>query len=204
MKTFRLIAATFVFAAVFAVSAFAQAPAAQPAAGRIGLIRTSDFGGDDKGVGGITKMKNAIKSLSDEFKPVDDKLKTMRTKYQTSVQEFEKMRNAGPNVPVGGNLEAKAEEIKNLETQIKREEEDGKGKYERRYQQVMGPVYDDLRKAMNDFAKQKGYSVILDGAILEQSNLLWGYDDKYDITKEFIAFYNQRPAGAATATTAKP
>ncbi len=29
-----------------------------------------------------------------------------------------------------------------------------------------------------------------------------GFDEKYDITKEFITFYNTRPA--ATASTAKP
>ena len=57
-------------------------------------------------------------------------------------------------------------------------------------------------KAMQDFTKQKGYSLILDGAKLEEAGILIGFDDKYDITKEFITFYNSRPA--TTATTAKP
>jgi hypothetical protein len=48
MRTFRLIAVSFIFAAIFAVSAFAQAPAAD---GKVGLINSLAF--DDKE--GITK-----------------------------------------------------------------------------------------------------------------------------------------------------
>lgn len=207
MKTFRLGAVSFIFAAIFAVSAFAQT---QPAAGKIGLVNTYEFGGDEKGAGGITKVKNAMKSVDDEFKLVNDKLKTMGTKYQTLAQEIETLRKnaSNPAVPVGPdvrkNLENKAEELQALETQIKREQEDAKAKYERRYQQVMGPVLDDVRKAMNEFAKKNGYAVIFDGAKLEQADVLWGFDEKYNVTPEFITYYNARPAGAATATATKP
>ena len=90
-----------------------------------------------------------------------------------------------------------------LEIQVKRKQEDGKAKYERRYQQVVGPVFSDIVKALNDFARQKGYAVILDGAKLEESGLLMGFDDKYDVTKDFIVFYNARPAGTATTATPK-
>ena len=68
---------------------------------------------------------------------------------------------------------------------------------------MVGPVFNDIIKAMNDYAKQKGYSVIFDGAKLEESGVLIGFDDKYDVTKDFIVFYNQRPAGTATTTVPK-
>jgi hypothetical protein len=39
---------------------------------------------------------------------------------------------------------------------------------------------------------------------LEQAGLLLGIgDDKIDVTKDFIAFYNARPAGTAAAATPK-
>jgi hypothetical protein len=50
-------------------------------------------------------------------------------------------------------LEAKVTEFQDLETNIKRKQEDAKAKYERRYAQVVGPIYTDIIKAMNDFAK---------------------------------------------------
>ena len=43
----------------------------------------------------------------------------------------------------------------------------------------------------------------MDGGKLEEAGILMGFDDKYDVTKEFIAFYNARPAGTATTTTPK-
>ena len=88
------------------------------------------------------------------------------------------------------------------EVTIERKQEDGKTKYERRYAQVVAPVFNDIIKGLNEFAKAKGYAVILDGAKLEQEGILMGFDDKYDVTKEFIAFYNARPAGTATNTAA--
>jgi hypothetical protein len=67
----------------------------------------------------------------------------------------------------------------------------------------MSPVMNDIFKALNEYAKQKGYAVILDGAKLEQADILLGFDDRYDVTKDFIVFYNARPAGTATNVTPK-
>ena len=202
MKRFNLIAASFIFTAVFAMSAFAQASGAPQAAGngRIGLVNTSAFL-DDKPGAGITKFKNAVNSVEAEFKTVNDELQKMGQDYQTRVDAFNKKKGA-TGVP-GGDLTADATAISDLETNIKRKQEDAKAKYERRYAQVVGPIYTDIIKAMNDFAKAKGYAVLLDGGRLEDAQILLGFDDKYDVTTEFIPFYNSRP-GAATATTAAP
>ncbi len=201
MKRFSLIAACFIFTAVFSISAFGQVPAAT-ATGKIGLVNVNAFG-DDKA--GITKFRNALNSLEPEFKVINDELKTMQTRYTTLAEEIRVAnapKPAGVPASAPANLAAKIEEAQNLEINIKRKQEDGKAKYERRYQQVVGPVFGDIIKALNDYAKQKGYAVILDGAKLEESGILMGFDDKYDVTKDFVVFYNARPAG--TATVAKP
>ncbi len=197
MKRVSLVAVALMFAAIFAGSAAAQTATD----GKVGLINTYAFG-DEKA--GITKFKNAMNALETEFKPVNDKLKQLATRYQTLGTEIENMRKpAAPGVPAktdASTLQAKAEELQTLETQIKREQEDAKQKYERRYQQVVGPVYNDILKAMNEYAKSKGFSMILDGAKLEEANILLGFNDKFDVTTDFITFFNARPAGTATAT----
>ena len=177
MKRFNLIAASFIFTAVFAMSAFAQASGAPQAAGsgKIGLVNTSAFL-DDKPGAGITKFKNAVSSVDNEFKTVNDELKTMGARYQALGDEIQKLRGANSSVPVSG-LEAKVTEFQDLETNIKRKQEDAKAKYERRYAQVVGPIYTDIIKAMNDFAKSKGYAVLLDGGRLEDAQILLGFDD---------------------------
>lgn len=203
MKRFSLFAASFIFAAIFAASAFGQAnPAAANTAGpgKIGLINLSEFA-DEKG--GIAKFKTAINAFNAEFKPAVDELNGMETRRQTLAKEINTLQqqaSAPSAVPVKPEVvNAKIEEYKTLELNMKRKQEDLKMKQEGRYGAVVGPVYGDILKALNDFAKQKGYAVILDGAKLEQADILLGFDEKYNVTKEFITFYNARPAGTASA-----
>lgn len=201
MKRFSIIAASFIFTAFFATAAFAQA---QPAAGSIGLVNTYAFSDDKEG---IVKFRNALKAVDAEFAGVNNELKTMGTRYTnlgTEIQAAQK-QPANSAVPVAGGsagLQAKIDEFQTLETNIKRKQEDAKAQYEKRYAAIVGPIYADIVKAMNDFAKAKGYSVILDGAKLEEAGILMGFNEKYDVTKEFVVFYNARPAG--TASTVKP
>jgi len=56
---------------------------------------------------------------------------------------------------------------------------------------------------LNEFAKQKGYALILNLASQASAEMILALDEtKVDVTKEFITFFNSRPAG--TATTAAP
>ncbi len=202
MKRFNILAACFAVSLAFAATAMGQAPAAG-LTGKIGLVNVSAFA-DDKA--GITKFRNALASLEPEFKPLNDELTTLRTRYQTlatQIQEANKPKPAGVPAAPPADLNSKVEEAQNLEIQIKRKQEDGKTKYEKRYAAVVGPIYSDIIKGLNEFAKQKGYAVILDGGKLEEAGILMGFDDKYDVTKEFIAYYNTRPAGTAAAVPSK-
>lgn len=206
MKRISLAAACLTFAAIFAGSAMAQPGGAAPAGtGKIGIIVVEEFAAEK---GGITKYKTALTALDNEFKPINDKLRTAATRYQTLGQEIEKLRQPpAAGVPAASNqtqLQTKVDEFQNLEKQIKRDQEDAKAQYERRSATVVGPIYSDIMKALNEYAKAKGYAVIFDGVKLDQAQILLGFDEKYNITQDFIAFYNQRPAGAATATKTTP
>jgi len=187
-------------AAFFAVSALTQGVAAQTApTGKIGLIDTGAFF-DDKPGAGIPKLKTAVNSVNAEFKSVNDELTTLGNQYQAKLDEYNKLK--GATVPANENdLVAKATAIQDMETTIKRKQEDAKAKYDRRMSQVVDPINQDIVKALNDYAKQKGYAVILDGAKLEQSGVLLGFDEKYDVTKDFITYYNGRSTAAVTGLT---
>lgn len=201
MKRFSFIAASFIFAAVFAVSAFGQA-SAQPGA-RIVVINTSAFDAKD----GITKYANAMGTLEKEFAPVQTELTGLGTRLQTLGAEIQNLqKNAGNTaIPINtSSLQTKADEYQTLELTIKRKQEDGKRKFELRQQQVMSPILMDIGKAMDEFAKQKGIALILDATKLDGAGIILAVDAaKVDVTREFITFYNARPAGAATAATPK-
>ncbi len=199
MKTFRSIAVGFVFAALFAVSAFAQAPATST---KIGIINTAAF--DDKA--GITKYVNAANALEVQFKPVDAELRTMAAKIealQKEIQTIQAQAQANPTVPIKPEtVNAKVADYDKMTREFKFKQEAAKADYERQEAISLGPIRQDIGKAMQDFAKQKGYALILDAANLEKTGLLLAFDEKYNVTTEFITFYNARPAG--TASTAIP
>jgi len=197
MRKFNLAALGLLFAAVFAVSAFAQAPAA---AGKVGLVDTGAFF-DDKPGAGIPKLKNAVNSVNAEFKKVNDDLTALSTQYQQKVDEYNKLKNSA--VPAA-DMDTKAIAIQDLETKIKRDQEDAKRRYDIRMGQVVDPINSDIVKAMTEYAKSKGFAIILDGAKLEQAGVLLGFDDKYDVTKDFITYYNGRSPGTTATTNPAP
>jgi Skp family chaperone for outer membrane proteins len=203
MKTLRLFIAGTFFAAMLAFSAFGQA-----AATKIGVIDTRAFDSDKPGTG-ITKYVNGMNTLESEFKVVQNDIQAMATKYQTLGEEIKKLQAqaSDPNnkVPLDPKAaQAKVDEYSRMERDIKFKQEDAKARYQSRYSVVMGPIMQDIGKAMQDFAKQKGFALILDGAKLDESGLVLGIgDDKINATTDFITFYNARPAGSATTVAPK-
>lgn len=200
MKTFRLYVAVLFVTGLFAVSAFAQAvPTA--ASGKIAIINTQAF---DDAKAGITKYTNAMNTLDRDFAADNTALQTMGTKYQALQEEIRKLQAQPASVPIPQTtVQAKIDEYGKLEREIKFKQEDAKARFESRRAAVLGPVLQDIGKAMQDFAKQKGYVMILDASKMAQSGLLLAVgDDKADVTKDFITFYNARPA--TTATTVVP
>lgn len=201
MKKIALLAVAFVFTAVFAMSATAQA-GAQPGAGKIGWIITGAFGDDKEG---IKTYVAAEKTLDAEMKPMATELQNLRTRINTIQDELTKM-GSNPAVPVNPQAAAaKQEEGQRLSTEFKRKQEDAQAKFAKRRDEVLGPIQTAIFKALDDYAKQKGYSVILDVSAMIEENRpspILVLDQTANITKDFITYYNARPA--TTATTAAP
>ena len=201
MRRFSFIAVAFVFAAIFAVSAFGQTPAQVPF--KMAVIDSEAFAAP---TGGITRYVSALKALDDEFMPLETEIKGMVAKYNSLGAEIKKLQDqvAAGTVPIDQKTaNAKVEEYQNLELAIKRKQEDGKARASRREPAVMGPIRQEIGRALQDYAKQKGYALILDAAKLDGAGLILAFDEtKIDATKDFITFFNSRPA--TTATTATP
>lgn len=196
MKTFRLIAVSVVFAAIFAVSALAQTTA-----GKIGLINTQAF---DDTKAGITKYVAALNSLDTEFKPTFAELQTLATKIQALEKELKdlqaKAQDPNNKIPIDPKMvNSKAEEYDKLVREFKFKEEDAKARYQRREAAVMGPIRLDIGNAIQEYTKKNGFVLIFDPS-KDQTGMLLGLDETADVTKQFITFYNARPATTATVT----
>jgi len=200
MKKISLLIVSFVFAAVMAASAFAQV--AQPGAGKIGWLDTGAFA-DEKA--GVTKYIGAIKSVEAEMKPRVTDLQTLQTRLKTISDDLAKMQAAcqNPAIPCDTKAAAaKQDEGQRLQREFEFKKKEFDAAYDKRSGEILGPISADIMKAVQEYAKQKGYLAVLDIAMLDQAHVILALDPTADITTEFIAYYNTRPAG--TATTAVP
>lgn len=197
MKTFRSIAAILMCAAIFTVSAFAQA--AQP---KIGVVNTSAFDAEK----GITKYVSAMNTLEAQMKPELTVLQTMSNKIQGLKAELEKLQDqlADPKLPpavdktkLQTTAQTKYEEYQKLGLEFEYKQKDYKANLERKEATIMSPVRNDIGKALQEYGKKNGYMMILDAAKLEQNGLILAFDEKFDVTSDFITFFNARPATTA-------
>ncbi|HMS10468.1 MAG TPA: OmpH family outer membrane protein [Pyrinomonadaceae bacterium] len=188
MKHVTVLTLTMFFAFAFAASALAQAPAG----GKIAVIDTLVFR-DEKA--GITKYVNALKSVNAEFAPVQAELQALGTRIQNLDKEMTAMREAQQKgMPVDARaFETKRDEYDRLLRDLKFKEEDAKARYERRISIMSEPLNQAIGTALNEYGKQKGYAIILDVSRDTAGLIVAIPDEKIDITKDFITFYNAKP-----------
>lgn len=210
MKNFRILAAALMLAAILAVSASAQtrpatgtparpatttpAPAASNAPvpdTKIAFINTEAFG-DEKA--GITRYVAAMKALEREFQPRQTELNTMQTRIRTIADEISKTQSvADPKT-----IQAKQDEGERLQRDLKYKKEQADADFAKRYQEVVGPISQDIGKALDAFATQRGITMIMDISKLIPAILT--VNPATDVTAAFISEYNGRNPATASGT----
>jgi Skp family chaperone for outer membrane proteins len=194
MKRLSLTAASFIFVAVFAVSAFAQTPAT-----KIGWLDTGAFADEKEGV---AKYLTALKALDAEMKPRALELQTIQTKLNQITDDLKKM-TSNPAIPVDQKAAAaKQEEGQTLQRQGEFKKKEYDAALEKRSSEILGPVSNDISVSIREYAKAKGYMAIFDIAALANANAILALDPSANITKDFITYYNAKTP--STATTAVP
>jgi outer membrane protein len=199
MKRISLLAASFVLSVIAAGSAFSQAPA--QTGGKIGWLDTGAFA--DEKAGGITKYINALKALELEMKPRVTELQGIQTKMKTISDDLTKMQS-NPAIPIDQKaFAAKQEEGQRLQREGEFKKKEYDASLESRSQALLGPIQNDISKAIQEYAKARGYTVILDIDKLGQAGIILALDGTADVTKDFVTFYNARPGSTATTATPK-
>ena len=202
-------------AAIAAIPAFAQqrgaAPAQQPAAApaqsggpvpasKIAFVNTQAFGDEKVGIG---RYVAAMKNLEREFQPRVAELQALQNKIKGIVEEINKL-NAGSsaNVVPQKAIDDKRDEGERLQRELEYKKKEYDAALAKRYEDVVGPISNDIGSALTNFAKARGITLVLDlskPAMLE--TILFG-DPALDITTAFITYYNSK--NKTTASTAAP
>jgi Skp family chaperone for outer membrane proteins len=213
MKRISLLALGLVFAAALAATASAQpggaAAAAALAPGKVVWLDSGAFGEDKEG---IQKYIQAQKSLEAEVKPKADELKGIQTQLQTLSTDIENLQKQANNpaanqTALAKQIQDKSDQGQALQRQLEFKQKDAQAYYQKRAGEVLGPIQQQIAGSLKEYAKSKGFTVILDIAAMvgDQQNpsAILYLDPSADVTRDFITFFN-KTGGAATATTTKP
>ena len=201
MKIFRAIAAVAFLAVISAGSVLAQPRTSSPASPaptqtgsipetKIALVNTDEFA-DEKT--GITRLVSAMKRVDGEFQP-------RRTELQTLQQQIEKatadLTKAAP-LQDAKVTQQQSDKIEGMKTEFKRKGEDAQAAYQKKLQDVLGPVYDEIGKALDVYAKAHGITLVLDVTKIQG---ILSASESLDITRPFITEFNSKnPATASLA-----
>lgn len=214
MKVIRATAAVAFFVALTVASVSAQTrpaagtgtqprPAATPGAtapstvsvpdSKVALIDSSAFADEKQG---IAKFVSALKRVNAEFQPRQTELQNLQQQIEKAKSDLQK---AAP-VQDAKVTQQQQDRIAVMETDFKRKGEDAQAAFNKRLEEVLGPIYEDIGKALDGFAKARGITLILDVTKVQG---IVSASDAMDITRAFIAEFNSKNPATASLTPAK-
>ena len=152
---------------------------------KIALVDTTVFE-DEKA--GIVRYVRAVKGVQSEFAQSSDGLVSLQTRIKAIADELTKL--SGQPVVSPQTLKAKQDEGERLQRELKYKKEQADADYEKRLNEVVGPISTDIGKALDQYAAQHGLTMILDISKLLPAVLT--VNPAMDITEAFIADYNSK------------
>ncbi len=204
MKILRTIIAGAFGVALGAASVYPQQQPARPTTtpapvttggsipeSKIALVNSDAFA-DEKT--GIVKLVAAMKKVDNEFAP-------RRTELQSLQQQIEKLtadlQKAAP-VQDAKVTQQQTDKIEQIKRDLQRKTEDAQSAYQKRFEEVLGPLQDEIGKALDSFAKARGITLILD---VTKFQGIVSASDSLDITRAFITEFNSKFPATASLTT---
>ena len=195
----------FVLPALFVVSALAQtgnaaAPANQTGAPKIGIINIQEaILATNEGQRDFSALQKKFEPKQTELNALNKEIEGLKSQLQTQGDKL--------------NEEARNSLMKNIDTKTKslqRQAEDAQGDFQNQQGEIANRIGGKIMDVIDKYAKQNGYTVILD-ASNQQSPILWAGANTV-ITKDIVDAYNAQsgvaapaaPAGASAAPPSAP
>jgi len=152
---------------------------------KIAVIDTSVFSDE---TAGIFRVIDATLTLRNEFRAREQELQTIQVRLNTLVEDIRKLRQASPVDQKA--IQAKQEEGLRLQQDFDAKKQRYQEDYERRSNQVMGPVSQQIGKALDEFAAQHGITMTLD--VSKMMPAILTALPTMEVTAAFIADFNRK------------
>lgn len=207
MNRTTLTVASALLAFVAAAQAFAQGTATPPRpqapatstavnvpVSKMGVLYSEAFQ-DPKT--GIARFAVTLNKLNGEFQKVQDELTQTAQRLTLLQDEINKLKQAGGATPA--QIQAKIDTLDQQKRDYQRKGEDAKALYQKRYQELFLPLQEEVNRALDEYAKARGITLIIDAS---QVPILY-VAESLDVTKAFISDFNLKNPATAQATPPK-
>lgn len=109
----------------------------------------------------MPEKAKAEKDLEAFAIPFNDELKKMATELETKMVEFESTQEGMTKLV----RQTKVTEIQDMQTRIQQFQENAQAEISGKEQEVLGPIVEKARKAIDEVANDKGYTYVFDASL---------------------------------------
>lgn len=109
----------------------------------------------------MPEKAKAEKDLETFASPFNEELQKMATELETKMVEFESTQEGMTKLV----RQTKVTEIQDMQTRIQQFQENAQQEIATKEQEVLGPIVEKARKAIDDVAVDKGYSYVFDSSL---------------------------------------
>ncbi len=179
----RTLAIALTLASGLSLSAFAQTsarPAAAPATSKIAVIAFQ------AAVAQTNEFQRNYADLEKKFTPKRDELKALNDQIEADTKQLQ----TSSTTLSESERASKAASLDAKKKQLQRDAEDAQTDFQQQMQDIFKGVAAKVYETMSTYAKQQGYSVVLDAS--QQENPVLYAVDSVNITKQVLEAYNQK------------
>ena len=160
-----------------------------PTHGKIAFVNSAEL--QEK----LVDYKAKIDELNRQFEP---RIKEVQTLNERAVA-LENTLKAQGGALTPATIAERTEQLEGMKRELTRKQEDLQADGDRARNQQMAPLKDKLQKFLQNFTNSHGITILIDLSNAVESNTLLWFDQRADVTHQFIAEYNQalsQPGGA--------
>jgi outer membrane protein len=201
-RTFATIAA---LASCLALNAAAQTPAAAAPPTPAGPAKIAIIGFQEA-VAQTNDFQRRFADLQKKYEPKRTQIQTLNTEIASLQKELQ----AQSATMTDADRASKAKQLDDKQKELKRTGEDAQGDFQQDMQQTFSSVAGKFAETLDAYAKEHGYTVVLDGGNQQVPVVLYA-NESTNITKAVVDAYNTKsgiPApehpAAASAPTPRP
>lgn len=127
------------------------------------------------------KAKTVEEGFKKEIESEQKKIDEMQEEFKKMQEEYEKKKN----IMKPEEQQKKEEELKTKLQEIQKKWIETKQKLDERGKSLENQIFEEIKKAIGEFAKKNGYTIVLDSRLI-----LYG-DNASDLTDEIIKILNK-------------